>query len=161
MDKEKKLSNIALSILKQNPWTKAKDLTEIIYNEYQISVEKKELNLILYDLKKKKQLVQNSNYQWSLSDHAEVITITEKKPKLKRTSQENQIDPSNKESMSENPPLCPTHQIPMRRDCKEENAGNKFWGCPEWPNCNEIINFESNLRNHFDKKQEVLILLQI
>ena len=56
MDKEKKLSNIALSILKQNPWTKAKDLTEIIYNEYQISVEKKELNLILYDLKKRNNL---------------------------------------------------------------------------------------------------------
>ena len=56
MDKEKKLSNIALNILKQNPWTKAKDLTEIIYNEYQISVEKKELNLILYDLKKRNNL---------------------------------------------------------------------------------------------------------
>ena len=156
MEKEKKISNIALSTLKLNPWTKAKDLTEIIYNEYQISVEKKELNLILYDLKKKQQLVQNSKYQWSLRDHSEVITITGKNSKLKK-SRVIQEDPSNKESMSENPPLCPTHQIPMReRTAKRgKNAGNKFWGCPQWPNCNEIINFESDvLEQASTKKQE-------
>ena len=59
--------------------------------------------------------------------------------------------------MSENPPLCPTHQIPMReRTAKRgKNAGNKFWGCPEWPNCNEIINFESNSSETIStKKQE-------
>ena len=40
-----------------------------------------------------------------------------------------------------NPPLCPTHQIPMvLRTAKHgSTAGEKFWGCPNFPGCREIV----------------------
>ena len=40
-----------------------------------------------------------------------------------------------------NPPLCPTHQIPMvlRTSKHGSTAGERFWGCPNFPACREII----------------------
>ena len=146
MAKKDNFTEIVLLALKQNPSTKAKDLTEIIYRENRISIEKKELNLVLYDLKKKKQLLQNSNYEWSLSDGVDVKTNSNRSSKVERTPRVSQVDKTNNKKMSNSPPLCPTHQIPMQeRTAKRgKNAGNKFWGCPQWPNCNEIINFDSD-----------------
>lgn len=44
-------------------------------------------------------------------------------------------------TVQSNPPLCPTHRIPMvLRTAKQgSTAGEKFWGCPNFPNCREII----------------------
>jgi hypothetical protein len=44
-------------------------------------------------------------------------------------------------AVQSNPPLCPTHQVPMvLRTAKQGNhPGGKFWGCPNYPNCREII----------------------
>ena len=41
------------SYLNNNPWIKAKDLSAVLAHDYNITIEKKSLNLILYDLKKK------------------------------------------------------------------------------------------------------------
>lgn len=40
-----------------------------------------------------------------------------------------------------NAPVCPTHKIPMvLRTAKHGvTAGEKFWGCPKYPDCREII----------------------
>lgn len=42
---------------------------------------------------------------------------------------------------SKNPPLCPTHGVPMvlRTSKHGTNLGEKFWGCPNYPQCREII----------------------
>lgn len=51
-------------------------------------------------------------------------------------------DNSNKVAdTSKNPPLCPTHGIPMvlRTSKHGTNSGEKFWGCPNFPQCREII----------------------
>lgn len=41
-----------------------------------------------------------------------------------------------------NPPLCPTHgvQMVLRTAKQGTNSGGKFWGCPKYPQCREIIN---------------------
>ena len=36
------------------------------------------------------------------------------------------------------PPLCPTHSIPMILRTARQ-TGEKFWGCPNYPQCREII----------------------
>lgn len=42
---------------------------------------------------------------------------------------------------TKNPPICPTHGIQMvlRTARQGTNAGEKFWGCPNYPHCREII----------------------
>ena len=42
------------SYLNNNPWIKAKDLSAVLAHDYNITIDKKSLNLILYDLKKKR-----------------------------------------------------------------------------------------------------------
>jgi Protein of unknown function (DUF2726) len=44
-------------------------------------------------------------------------------------------------AVENNPPLCPKHGIPMvLRTAKHgSSAGEKFWGCPNYPQCREII----------------------
>ena len=41
------------SYLNNNPWIKAKDLSAVLAHDYNITIDKKSLNLILYDLKKR------------------------------------------------------------------------------------------------------------
>lgn len=45
---------------------------------------------------------------------------------------------------TKNSPLCPTHGIPMvlRTSKHGANAGKKFWGCPNYPQCQEIISID-------------------
>ena len=52
-----------------------------------------------------------------------------------------QEDAKHLSTVQSNPPLCPTHQIPMQLRTARQgaNAGEKFWGCPNYPNCREII----------------------
>ena len=39
------------SYLNNNPWIKAKDLSAVLAHDYNITIDKESLNLILYDLK--------------------------------------------------------------------------------------------------------------
>ena len=41
------------SYLNNNPWIKAKDLSAVLAHDYNITIDKKSLNSILYDLKKR------------------------------------------------------------------------------------------------------------
>ncbi|HUE99631.1 MAG TPA: DUF2726 domain-containing protein [Anaerolineales bacterium] len=60
------------------------------------------------------------------------------KREIRVASQENEKRISDAEN---NPPLCPTHGIPMilRKARQGSNAGGKFWGCANYPQCREII----------------------
>ena len=59
------LTEKIISILTQESGLKAREITEIIKQEYNIKVEKKEVNRILYYQLKGK-VYQDSNYRWSL-----------------------------------------------------------------------------------------------
>ncbi|SVC40987.1 uncharacterized protein METZ01_LOCUS293841, partial [marine metagenome] len=134
------------SYLNNNPWIKAKDLSAVLAHDYNITIDKKSLNLILYDLKKKGETVQNSDYEWALSNtNANVISkpVDSNEIKIKK----NKIQSSTVEdSMSNNPPLCPVHQVPMRINVakKGEFSGKKFWGCPKFPSCRKILNYSED-----------------
>ena len=41
------------SYLNNNPWIKAKDLSAVLAHDYNITIDKKSLNSILYDLKER------------------------------------------------------------------------------------------------------------
>jgi hypothetical protein len=44
----------------------------------------------------------------------------------------------------DNPPFCPSHGIRMVLRTARQ-SGEKFWGCPNYPNCREIIKVENSL----------------
>ena len=48
------------------------------------------------------------------------------------------------EKQDNNVVLCPKCSIPMvlRKASKGPNAGNEFYGCPNYPKCKEIVNIE-------------------
>jgi len=43
----------------------------------------------------------------------------------------------------DNPPFCPSHGIRMILRTARQ-SGEKFWGCPNYPNCREIIKVENS-----------------
>jgi len=43
----------------------------------------------------------------------------------------------------DNPPYCPSHGIRMVLRTARQ-SGEKFWGCPNYPNCREIIRVDNN-----------------
>jgi hypothetical protein len=43
----------------------------------------------------------------------------------------------------DNPPFCPSHGIRMVLRTARQ-SGEKFWGCPNYPNCREIIKVENS-----------------
>ncbi len=137
------VSKTVLTYLSQNLWIKAKDLLKVLVNDYKISIDKKTLNLILYELKKNGKTVQNSNYEWALSN---AFKNSISKPVVSKANIIKQPPPLSEPSenkMSNNPPLCPVHQISMKEKTAKRGryAGQKFWGCPQFPACKEIKNF--------------------
>ena len=61
---------------------------------------------------------------------------------IRSTSQENAKQIA---AAMNNPPMCPTHGIQMvLRTAKHGiSVGEKFWGCPNYPQCREIIKIGS------------------
>ncbi len=54
--------------------------------------------------------------------------------------------------MSKNIPLCPTHKVPMvlRIARKGKFAGKRFFGCPKFPKCREIIDHDPDLHGEIE-----------
>ena len=135
-----------ISYLQNNPWEKAKDLSTVLTRDYNITIDKKSLNLILYDLKKKGGIIQNSDYEWALS-----ISATNKNSNPIESNEidikKNKTQSHNDEGkMSNNPPICPVHQVDMRVKVAKRggNPGQKFWGCPKYPACKKTENFSED-----------------
>lgn len=50
-------------------------------------------------------------------------------------------EPSKNQHTTQNPPLCPKHSVRMvLRTTKQ--TGVRFWGCPNYPRCREIIKLQ-------------------
>jgi hypothetical protein len=51
---------------------------------------------------------------------------------------------STEETATEAPPLCPKCQLPMilRTAWRGEHQGKQFYGCPNYPRCNEMVYIE-------------------